>query len=68
MYGNPIDPNAIGQDRQYQNPTSAYDAVHGTYASQLPVIPTEAKLPTQQMPMAPAPSPFVMKISGTGER
>jgi hypothetical protein len=68
MYGNPIDPASIGQDRQYQNPTAAYDAAHGHYADALPTMPTEAKLPTQQMPMAPAPSPFVLHSSATGER
>jgi hypothetical protein len=68
MYGNPIDPNTIGQGRQYPNPSDAYDAAHGKYSDQLPAIATEAKLPTQQMPMAPAPSPFVIKSSGTGER
>jgi hypothetical protein len=68
MYGNPIVPASIGQDRQYQNPSTAYDAVHGTYHDQLPAMPTESKLPTQQMPMAPAPMPFVIKSTGSGER
>lgn len=63
-----IDPNSIGQGRAYPEATNAYDAAHGKYADQLPAIATEAKLPTQQMPMAPAPSPFVLKSSAGGER
>ncbi len=48
--------------------TSVYDAAHGKYADALPGIATDAKLPTQQMPMAPAPSPFVLHGAGGGER
>lgn len=68
MYGNPIVPASIGQDRQYQNPADAYDAVHGKYADPIYGIPTESKLPTAQMPMAPAPMPFAMIASAPGER
>lgn len=68
MYGNPIDPNAIGQGRQFSDATQAYDAAHGKYANALPSMPTESKLPTQQMPMAPAPSPFALHSTATGER
>lgn len=68
MYGNPIDPNAIGQGRQFPNPSDAYDAAHGKYGDQLPTMPTESKLPTAQMPMAPAPSPFVVHTAASGER
>lgn len=68
MYNNPIDPNAIGQGRQFNDATKAYDAAHGTYANALPSMPTESKLPTQQMPMAPAPMPFAIHSTGTGER
>jgi hypothetical protein len=67
MY-NPIDSNTVGQGRQFNDATQAYDAAHGKYADQIPAIATEAKLPTQQMPMAPAPSPFVLKSSAGGER
>ena len=63
-----MDTNNIGQGRQYNEAVDAYDAKAGKYADQLPAISTEAKLPTQQMPMAPAPSPFVLKGSATGQR
>lgn len=66
MYGNPIVPASIGQGREFPNPSDAYDSVHGKYGDQLPMMPTESKLPTQQMPMAPAPSPFVIKSSPGG--
>lgn len=66
MYNNPIVPASIGQDRQYQNPSTAYDAAHGTYADHMPAMPVESRLPTQQMPMAPAPSPFIIKSSPGG--
>jgi hypothetical protein len=68
MYGNPIVPASIGQDRTFKDATTAYDAMHGTYHNPLAAMPTESKLPTQQMPMAPAPMPFVIKSTGTGER
>ena len=63
-----MDTSNIGQGRAYPEPVNAYDAKAGKYQDQLPSIPTEAKLPTQQMPMAPAPSPFVLKGSAGGER
>ncbi len=63
-----MDTSNIGQGRQYNEVVDAYDAKAGKYGNQLPAIPTDAKLPTQQMPMAPAPSPFVLKGAGTGER
>lgn len=47
---------------------NVYDAHAGRYANPLPAMPTDAKLPTQQMPMAPAPSPFVLKSAAGGER
>lgn len=67
MY-NPIDPNAIGQGRSFPEPVNAYDASAGKYSDALPSIPTDAKLPTQQMPLAPMGKPFALKIDGTGER
>lgn len=63
-----MDTKNIGQGRAFPEPVNAYDAMAGKYADQLPAIPTESKLPTQQMPMAPAPSPFVLKSTMTGER
>lgn len=48
--------------------TNVYDAVAGRYGDALPGIATDAKLPTQQMPMAPAPSPFVITGGGSGQR
>lgn len=63
-----MDTSNIGQGRAFPEPVNAYDAKAGKYADQLPAIATEAKLPTQQMPMAPAPSPFVLKSTAAGER
>ena len=63
-----MDTKNVGQGRAYAEPVNAYDAAHGKYMDNLPAMPTEAKLPTQQMPMAPAPAPFVMKGSAGGER
>ena len=63
-----MDTKNIGQGRQFNEPTQAYDAMAGKYMDQLPAISTEAKLPTQQMPMAPAPAPFVLKGAAGGER
>ena len=63
-----MDTKNIGQGRAYPEAVNAYDAMAGKYADQLPAIATAAKLPTQQMPMAPAPSPFVIKSSAGGER
>ena len=63
-----MDTKNVGQGRAYPEPVNAYDAMAGKYADQMPAIATEAKLPTQQMPMAPAPAPFVIKSSAGGER
>ncbi len=63
-----MDTKNIGQGRQYNEPVEAYDAMAGKYMDKLPAITTEAKLPTQQLPMAPAPSPFVLKSTAGGER
>jgi len=63
-----MDVKNVGQGRAFPEPVNAYDAAAGKYADQLPAIATEAKLPTQQMPMAPAPSPFVLKSAAGGER
>lgn len=63
-----VDPSKIGQAEQFQNPVEAYDARYGKYADAMPAMPTEAKLPTQQMPMAPVAAPFVIKGAGGGER
>jgi len=63
-----MDTSKIGQGRQYAEPVNEYDAKAGKYTDPLPAMATEAKLPTQQMPMAPAPSPFVIKSSAGGER
>lgn len=52
------DPNAIGQDRTYQDATDAHDADHGTYVDAVDQVPTENRLPTAQMPQATDPSPF----------
>lgn len=56
-----INPNEIGQGRQYPEAINAYDAQAGKYNDAINAIPTADKLPTQQFPMAPAPAPFVIK-------
>ena len=63
-----MDINNVGQGRQFQDVTAAYDAKAGTYNNPLPAMPTEAKLPTAQFPMGPAPMPFTILTAGTGER
>lgn len=47
---------------------NVYDARAGKYMDPMPSIATEAKLPTAQLPMAPAPAPFVMKSTAAGSR
>lgn len=66
MNSSPIAPASIGQGRQFSDATNAYDSAHGTYADHIPAMPVESRLPTQQMPMAPAPSPFIIKSSPGG--
>ncbi len=62
------DPNTIGQDRQYQDATEAHDAEHGTYQDNIAQVPTESRLPTTNMPEAPAPSPFNLGPMAPGGR
>ncbi len=49
-----MDTSKVGQGRQYAEPVNEYDAKAGKYMDPLPAMATEAKLPTQQMPMAAA--------------
>lgn len=56
-----LDMNAIGQGRTYSDATQAYDAKAGKAFDAVAAMPTEAKLPTQNFPMAPAPRPFALK-------
>lgn len=56
-----IDPKQIGQGREFNTATAAYDAKAGVYHDAVVSIPTEAKLPTQQLPMAPMTKPFDIK-------
>lgn len=56
-----IDMSQIGQGRQFNDATQAYDAQAGKQFDAVAVMPTDVKLPTQQLPMAPAPAPFVIK-------
>lgn len=56
-----LDMNQIGQGRQFNDATQAYDAKAGKQFDAVAAMPTEVKLPTQQFPMAPAPMPFVIK-------
>lgn len=62
------DPNAIGQDRTYQDATEAHDADHGTYSDSIPAVPTENRLPQAQLPKATDPSPFNLGPMTPGER
>ncbi len=63
-----MDASNIGQGRAFPEAVNAYDAKAGRYMDKVAAVPTEAKLPTQQLPMAPAPAPFVLKGSAGGER
>lgn len=63
-----MDASNIGQGKTYFEAVAAYDAKAGKYMDKVAAVPTEAKLPSQQMPMAPAPSPFVLKTAAGGER
>lgn len=56
-----IDPKQIGQGREFGSATQAYDAQAGIYRDAIVGIPTADKLPTQQLPMAPMGTPFVIK-------
>lgn len=62
--------NEIAAGRSAASPeaVNVYDAHAGKYADHMPSIATEAKLPTAQLPMAPAPAPFVIKSVSGGER
>ncbi len=64
----PLKRIVVGSATDANWPVNEYDAKAGKYTDPLPAMATEAKLPTQQMPMAPAPSPFVIKSSAGGER
>lgn len=59
-----VDPNQVGQDRQHQDAVDAHKADHGTYTETVDTTPTEQRLPTQQMPKAPDPSPFNLGPTG----
>lgn len=64
----PIDMKDVGQGRKFPEAVNAYDAVAGRYNDTVAGIATDAKLPTQQLPMAPAPAPFRITSSQSGER
>lgn len=63
-----MDASNIEQGRAFAEAVNAYDAQAGRYMDKVVAIPTADKLPTQQMPMAPAPAPFVLKSTAGGER
>ena len=52
------DTNDIGQGRAYPDPIDKERAKNGTYKDACEDLPENVKLPTGNMPMAPAPSPF----------
>ncbi len=61
------DPNTVGQDRARKTIVEAHDSDHGVYTENVDTVPTEQRLPTTQMPMAPDPSPFNLgPITGGG--
>lgn len=63
----PIDPNSIGQDRQFKDAVDADKASSGEYKETPgPDIPEDQKFATGNMPMAPAPSPFKLGPVGGG--
>lgn len=63
-----MDTSNVGPGRTFNTVTDAYDAQAGRYADKLPTIPTIEKLPQAQLPMAPMPTPFIIKGGGSGER
>lgn len=58
------DPKSIGQDRQYNDATDAYDAEYGTYEDSANGLAPDAKLPVG--PQGADPSPFKLGPTGTG--
>lgn len=56
-------PTELSMSRTPATPdtTSVYDAKAGIYRDAIVGIPTADKLPTQQLPMAPMGTPFVVK-------
>lgn len=55
------DPNAVGQDRQYQDITQEYDAGKGAYTEQVETgLDVGPRLPQADMPQAPDPVPFTL--------
>ncbi len=62
------DPNTVGQDRTYKTVVDAHDADHGEYADKIETVPTDSRLPTTQMPEAPAPNPFTWGPMAPGGR
>jgi len=49
-----------GSDKQTEA-VNEYDKNYGTYKDDIDAVPTDERLPTQQMPKAPDPSPFIVK-------
>ena len=62
------DPSTIGQDKTYKDATEAYDAEKGGYKDTIETVSTEQRLPQQQLPQAPDPSPFKLGAMTPGER
>jgi len=58
------DPNAVGQDRQYKTVDEACKADKGVYTENVDNVPTEQRLPQQQLPQAPDPAPFNLGPTG----
>ena len=54
----PQDTNDVGAGRTYSSPTKKYDAQQGTYSDNVEPYPQDDKLPLQELPQAPDPSPF----------
>lgn len=55
-----LDPHDVGQGKTHNDITEKYDSVAGTYKNNIDQVPTEDRIGTAQMPLAPDPSPFVV--------
>lgn len=63
----PIDPNSIGQDRQYKDAVEADKAASGEYKDNVPAdIPEDSKFATGNMPLQKQQSPFSLGPLGGG--
>ena len=64
-----VDPNSVGQDKQFKDAADAYDAKNGTYQETPgPDIPEDSKFATGNLPVQTQQSPFKLGPMNTGTR